>query len=44
MSKTMNAAGTPGLDLLAEKVLLNRARGEPIPLLFQILLNSDGFA
>ena len=37
-------AGTPGLDLLAENVLLNRALGEPIPLFFQCFTNSLGFA
>ena len=44
MSRTMIAAGTPGLDLLAEKVLLNLALGEPTPVFFQCLTNSVGFA
>ena len=44
MSRIIITAGTPGLDLLAEKVLLNRALGEPMPLFFQCLVNSPGFA
>ena len=44
MSRTISAAGTPGLDRLAEKVLLNRALGDPMPVFFQCLTNSAGLA
>ena len=44
MRSTIIAAGTPGLDLLAEKVLLNLALGDPIPVFFQCFTNSVGLA
>ena len=44
MRSTITAAGTPGLDLLAEKVLLNLALGDPIPVFFQCFTNSVGLA
>ena len=44
MRRIIITAGTPGLDLLAEKVLLNRALGDPTPLFFQCLRHSLGFA